>query len=124
MRKIAFPFAFLLLLVACGSSPEGTVKSFFRNVEAGKLDAAAELFSKSTLSKVSLDKLKQGLQRSTREIDEKGGISKIEILDSKIIGEVAEVKVKLHYGDGTDDVESMDLIKEDGRWKLQPGADK
>lgn len=125
MRHVAFFLGVVLLLAGCGGgSPQSTVKEFFRNVEAGKLDDAAEMFSKATLSGISLDKMKQGLQQSTREIDSKGGISKIEIVDHKTIGEVAEVTVKIRYGNDTEEVENLNLVKEDGDWKLQAMGDK
>ncbi len=125
MKNIAAILGVALMLVACGGgSPQGTVKDFFRNVEDGKLEEAAGLFSKATLSTVGLEKLKQGLQQSTREIDGKGGISKIEVLEHKTIGEVAEVSIKIFYGNGTEETESMDLILENGQWKLQPSGDK
>lgn len=125
MKKLVMALGITLILASCGvGGPEATVKSFFKHVEAGRLDDAAQLFSKATLATLSLEKLKQGLQESTREIDEKGGISKIEVLDSKTIGEVAEVKVKLIYGNEAEKTESLDLIKENGKWKLQPSGDK
>lgn len=59
---------------------------------------------------------------ATREIDAKGGIDKIEIVEEKIIGEVADVTVELHHGNDTTKREKVSLIKQDGHWKLQSGG--
>jgi len=39
-------------------------------------------------------------------------------MDENITGETAWVTVEITYGDGSSETDSMDLIKEDGRWKI------
>lgn len=112
--------AVALLASACfGGGPVATVKAFYERVEQGELDEAVELFSTTLRSQIGDDKLKQGLQSATREIDQKGGVAKMKILEENIIGEVADVEVEITYGDGSSETTKMSLIKEDGRWRLQ-----
>ena len=122
---LAFLLPSLLLGLALFSTgcfstgPADTVEQFYRNVEKGKLDDALELVSDSALSQLPAEKLKQGLQQATRDIDSKGGIDDIEILSEDIIGDTAEITVKITFGNGDSDEEDCSLIKEDGAWKLQ-----
>lgn len=110
-----------ILIAGCSAtSPSDVVKEFHSRIEAGELESAIEFLSSGTLSRVSPDKLKQGLQQTTRQIDSKGGIKKIEIVEEKVIGETAEVTVKIYFGDGTEHTDRSSLIKEDGKWRIQP----
>ncbi len=113
----------LVCTTACsGGSPSGTVEEFYERVEAGKLDGALELLSNQARSQVTNDKMKQGLQEATRQIDSKGGIKKIKVIEEKVIGETAEVNLKIIYGNGTKETDQSSLIKEDGKWRIQPSA--
>lgn len=110
-----------LLAGACARGPAQTVESFYRHVEDGELDAAIELISQGTLSQLGEDKMRAALRQATQDIQEKGGIDKIEVVEEKTTGEVSEVTVVIHYGDNSTSRESVDLVQEDGDWRLQPG---
>ncbi len=113
----------LVCTTACsGGSPSGTVKEFYARVEAGKLDATLELLSNQARSQVSSDKMKQGLQEATRQIDAKGGIKRIDVIEEKVIGETAEVNVRITFGNGSEETDQSSLIKEDGKWRIQPSV--
>ena len=77
-----------LLLVGCGAAgPADTVEDFYTYVEAGEVDAAADLFSDQITALIPRDKLKTGLAEQTREMKEKDGISSFEVLSEDITGE-------------------------------------
>lgn len=109
-----------LLLGACARGPAGTVESFYRHLEQGELDAAIELVSDATVSQLGEDKLRVGLREVTQDIQDKGGLDEIEIVEEKTTGEVSEVTVVLHYGDDSTERETIDLVQKDGAWKLEP----
>lgn len=123
-RLLLTVFTALSLSACFGGGPADTVEDFYRHVEQGELDDAAELMSKSVVSQVGIDKLKQGLQQATRQVDAKGGIREIEVVEEKVIGEIAEVTVKITYGNGDEVTEKSSLIEEDGRWRLQSSGTK
>jgi hypothetical protein len=111
----------LILLVACaGNSPSGTVKAFYAAIDQGKTDEALSFVSEQTLAMISKDKLRAGLQGATRKTLAKGGLKNVEITDEKAAGDVATVTAVLKYGNGTEERETLQLVKEKGSWRLQP----
>lgn len=123
MKNLFRLIPLLLLTVACfASGPESTVKRFYGAIEDGEIDKASELLSSRILGMLGPDKLRQALSKQALEIKKKGGIKSLDILEMNEVGEVAEGKVKITYGDGTESTEDVKLIKEEGKWKLD--ADK
>lgn len=123
MKNLFRLIPLLLLTVACfASGPESTVKRFYGAIEDGKIDDASELLSSRILGMLGPDKLRQALSKQALEVKKKGGIKSIDILEMNEVGEVAEGKVKITYGDGSESTEDVKLIKEEGKWKLD--ADK
>lgn len=121
-RLLTLLFTTILLAGCFAKGPSDVIESFHTRVEAGKLDSAIELLSSQTRSQLSPAKLKQALQKTTQEIDSKKGIKKVEVIEEKIIGETAEVTVKIHFGDETELTDKNSLIMEDGEWRIQPTA--
>lgn len=112
--------ALLAGLLACGArGPAVTVQTFYRAVEDGRLDVAVDQLSSSMVDTMGREKLKTALREMTKQVADKGGIDRIEILTEEVTGEVAEVAVRVTYGNGTTDEEEVDLAKEDGEWKIQ-----
>ncbi|MEM9291864.1 MAG: DUF4878 domain-containing protein [Acidobacteriota bacterium] len=112
-------------LVACGGGgPEGTVKGFYKDLEAGKIESAAERLSPKTTQSFGVEKTTELLRQGTRDIADKGGIEKIEIVESQVLGEIATVKVAVTFGNGTTDNNELDLTQRDGRWVIEPSMDK
>lgn len=110
----------LVVLTGCGSSgPSDTVEDFYRSVEAGKPDQAISLLSSTLINNMGEDKLKQGLVQQTKVIKDKGGITSIRT-EEEVIGDTAEVKAEVTYGDGETQSETVTLAKEDGNWKITP----
>lgn len=109
------------LLAGCSlfsSSPGKTVEKFYRAVEAGEIDTAAGYLSNKVLQNLGYEKLKQGLTQQTRNINDKGRIRTIEITNEDIIGETAQVTVKVTFGNGETTTEKINLVKEEGDWRI------
>ena len=114
-----------LAVVGCGApGPADTVAHFYRHVEAGEVDAAADLFSEQITALITREKLKTALAEQTREMKDKGGIASIEILSEEITGEVADVRIRVEYGNGETEEQDIHLTEIDGAWKLAPEMDK
>ena len=114
-----------LAVVGCGASgPADTVEHFYRSVEAGEVDAAADLFSDQVTALINREKLKTGLAEQTREMKEKGGITSFEILSEDVTGQVADVRIRVEYGNGETEEQDIHLTEIDGEWKLAPDMDK
>ena len=119
----ALAIAILLLAgISCQyffAKPSGTVKSFYLKIEAGELDAVIGLLARSSPMKMlGDDKLKAALAQQTAEIRKKLGISSFTIRDEQVKGETAVVKGTVHFKNGTADDFEMNLVKEDGAWKI------
>jgi Domain of unknown function (DUF4878) len=113
-------FAGAILAWACaGRSPSSAVKAFYKAVANGETNEAIALFSKQTIATVGKDKLRAGIQEATRNALAQGGIQELQITDEKIAGDVANVTVLIKYGNGTQESEEVQLVKEIG-WRLQP----
>lgn len=123
MKKLLSLLPCLLLAVAClASGPEATVKRFYSAIEDGEVDKAAGLLSSRIVSLLGEDKLRKALSEQALEIQKKGGIKSINIDEMNEVGEIAEGKVTITFGDGSTKTDTVKLLKEDGKWKLD--ADK
>lgn len=110
----------LLFLAACGNSPRSAVKAFYDAVEEGRVEDALKMVSSQVTSSIGIDKTRAALQSATREIHDKGGLKSLDIVKEDVVGEVAEVEVRIHYGNGTEETEKVKVVKENGEWKIQP----
>ncbi|MBA3531379.1 MAG: DUF4878 domain-containing protein [Ardenticatenales bacterium] len=112
-----------LLMTGCGffaSGPGQTVENFYRSVEEGNLDDATALLSSRLVSTIGASKIKQGLAQQTQTIKDKGGIESISVDSEEVTGEIAQVTTTITYGNGETGTETVNLMKEDGSWKLDP----
>lgn len=110
-----------LFLIACGGvGPGATVKQFYTLVEAGKVNEAMDLMAPGIKDMMQALGGAAVFGEGTKEIKEKGGIKSIDILKEEITGEVAEVEVRIEYGDGSSHTETMQLTKVDGKWRISP----
>jgi hypothetical protein len=111
----------MLSALACGlsSGPGSTVVNFFRAIEKGEIQEAKSYMSSSTLQTLGTDKWDVALAQLTQEISNQGGIDKIKITEEDTTGDISKVTAQITFGDGSVETSVMDLIKEDGQWKLQ-----
>jgi len=123
VKRLLLLLPSLLLAVAClASGPEATVKRFYNAIEDGEIDKATEMLSSRIVGMLGKDKLHKALSEQALDIKKKGGIKSLKIEEMNEVGEIAEGKVTITFGNGSTETEDVKLIKEDGKWKLD--ADK
>lgn len=101
-----------------GQGPGAVVKSFLYAVDKGRTDAAMDYISVRVKAQLNPEKMKAGLQSQTQDFKAKDGIDSIEVLQEKETGDVADVSVRVTYGNGTTEIKVGKLVKEDGAWKI------
>jgi hypothetical protein len=120
----------LLTLVSCGegglgsSSPGDVVKISAGNIADEDYDALVTLYVNKNgepLSKEEQDKIKTIMPEVKKEIDKKGGLSEVLILNETISedGKTATVKTQLVFGNGEkSDEDTSKLLNVNGQWKI------
>lgn len=118
----------ILSMIACssGSTPGAAAKKYVGYMQAGDYEKFVEgiAFPEET----SAEELQQAKdmyvamfkEKGDKEIQEKGGVKDIEILSETIAedGKTAVVEVKMIYGNGETDTDKMDMILDNGNWKI------
>lgn len=98
------------------NSPSATVKTFFEAIEKGEYSKMIDYISSYTLMSEPFSV--QDFNKIKKEMNNEGGIKKIDIMEEKIEGETAKVCYSIEYGNGSTDGRCNYLIKEEGVWKL------
>lgn len=111
-------FAFVFFQCGSSSGPGDTMREFFSAVEKNNVEAASELLAPDVKAMLGDKKLEKAIGEKSKEITEKGGISKIEITEEKIEEDTANLKFKITYGNGTTKEDKGKLQKVDGKWKI------
>jgi len=106
--------------VACNYSgkPSTVVEDLGRTLERGDTDKALSFFSTGLVNKLGIASLKANLVQSTTELKEHGGIKSIKVLSDDEVGDLAEVRVEIHRGNGDVTKARYKLVKEQGAWKI------
>lgn len=115
----------MVLLASCGlfkPGPSTVVKTFYHDVEAGKIEEATKLFSTQAVQTFG-SKLTSVMSEQTRMIEKKGGIKSIDTKEN-ITGDLAKVDYTVTYGDKSVEKGRIDMIKENGDWKMQISPSK
>ena len=110
----------IAMMASCGlakPSPSNVVKTFFRDVEAGKIQKATNFYSDELFQRVERNRVFSILSRQTRVMEQKGGIKSIDTTEN-ISGDLAKVKFVLAYNDDSTEKGIMDMIKVNGHWKM------
>lgn len=102
-------------LFSFGDTPEKAVERFFRSLESGKPQEAAELLYSGEIPK---EKLGVMLAASSAEIVKRGGISRIENEDLGGGDNTRRLRNKITFNDGRTETKVVPLRKVDGRWRL------
>lgn len=122
-RVILAAIVLLLANLSCGifsKSPENTVKSFYKALDKGEVDEALGYLSMETTQTLGYDKWRAALIDASRQTSMEGeGIKQIEILESDVNGDIAWVRVEVRYENGTSEVTTLDLVKENDEWKIE-----
>ena len=100
------------------SGPGKTVEKFYSAIEKGEIDNAIGFMSSSTTSTFGEDKMRLFMNEGVKQIKEKQGIKSIKIDSEEITGDTATVNYTITYGDETTENDTLDLIKEEGQWKI------
>ncbi len=130
MKKMSLVlgFVFVSLMVfttSCGSSssPSDVVKSLSYDMESGSTDKviAAVYNEGKEISDKDKEKFGALVGMAKEQIEKKGGIKTIEIVEETISedGTEATVKTKTTYGDDSNDEGTTNLIMVDGNWKIK-----
>jgi hypothetical protein len=112
-------------LAACGlfkPGPSQVVKEFYHEVEEGKINDAMKLFS-AQVTQTFGSKLTMAMSSQTSQIKKKGGIKSIDTKET-VTGDLAKVEYTVKYGDNSEENGVIDLIKEQGDWKIQFNGNK
>lgn len=108
----------LLMLSACGTGgPEDTVKGFTKDVSANEIAAASEQLDPQ-LRQMGGPKILAGLSRTHDDMEKKGGLKSIEIVDKAIENDHGTVTTKISYGNGTSETSKANVRKVDGKWYI------
>ena len=118
-RRWALILALPLLFHGCAwlRSPERTVTSFLSAAGKGEIDTAMGLLSSRTLA-LGEAKIKAGLQKYASDVAEKGGLQSAAAENVVVNGQVATAVGISTFGNGTVSREKVQLLKEDGAWKV------
>lgn len=112
-----------LACAACSSGPEDVVSDYYKAVSKGDIDKAVSYFASSGVNKdekAAFDaKLKMIIGELKKEIDAKGGLDSVDILKTTEDGKDSmHVEYKLKFKNGTEKIDTLPLVKEDGGWKI------
>jgi hypothetical protein len=114
-----FAISILLMAGGCsGSSPSRTVKDFYGAIGRGDVETATAQMASRVIDQVGLNKLQQSIEFQVQAVEQAGGIKSVKITDEQIFDDAALVTTQVDFGDGTSATETVQLVKEDGRWKI------
>jgi hypothetical protein len=131
MKKLMFAFliaCFAMVVTSCAdNSPEGVVTKAAKFLQEKDYKAYVDLFQfKDESDAEKVKEKKAGIVQMLTEKAEKNPedmtFKSFEIVEKEIGENSAKFKVKFIRENGTEKIQSMDLIKnEDGKWKLDAG---
>ena len=117
-----FIFAALLFLIGvigCGSAsgPADVAKDFMMKI-ADNDKSAIDHLSPQLIQALWKEKLEKGIEKESESIKKKGGIKSIEVEEETIEEKTARLKLKITYVDGSSKNDNVNLLLEDGKWKI------
>ena len=116
--------ALALLSGACSGgggvgSPDSVVQEFYAQVNDGEA-GAVEYYDASTRAMFEDPEMAgdNAFVEWTRSESRQGTIQEVEILDSSVEADSAEVSFRVSYADGSSRDAAVSMTREDGIWKL------
>lgn len=100
------------------NTPGKTVERFQRHLAAGEVESAINLLSRDITNNISREKIRFALRQGVKDIQDKQGIRQLTVTRENIVGDTASVSYTLTYGNGTQESQTVALVKEQGQWKL------
>ena len=116
-----------LLVTSCtSSSPGDAFKNYMELVKKKDYKTLAQGFaideSQTPEQQAQATEMIEGLltEKADKAIAEKGGLKDVQVLEEKISedGNTADLKVKLIYGNGTEDETAQQMVKQNDQWKM------
>lgn len=105
-------------LTGCARSPESTVEHFYKSVAEGELNEAQNALSQQVVGLLGPQKLNAALAQESERVMKCGGIKSIDVqLEGQGDFRVGNAEIT-YKGDCPAKREKVNLIKEDGDWKL------
>lgn len=128
LAKLVFIALCAVFLAACGSNePKDVALSFEKAMIDGdvkKVMSQLYLVKKGDTPLTDADKqaIEGKLMMMTGEVKNKtqarGGFDKVEFIEETVGENEAQVKVRLHFKDGSTSDDKVYLIKNDGKWQV------
>jgi uncharacterized membrane protein YvbJ len=114
----------LIFLLVSGDddSPAKAASEFLWALEQGDVENAKGMMSSKLRKLLDDRKFNLVLTRNREVAEQRGGLKSIEVLQEAINQDAAIVQLKLLYGDGYSDEQSIKLVREGDDWKIS--ADK
>jgi len=109
--------AFFICSCSTQNNPSDVVEDFLLKIEK-KNNNAIEHLSPEIQNALGKDKLNRAIEKSYEDIQSKGGIKSINIIDELIENDDAKLKVEIVYGNSSTKTEDIKLNKIDGKWKI------
>ena len=129
MKRLVALFAGIVAMfaVSCSQAPAtpgDAVVEIYQMIIDGQYEAAAARFYVDKEDPADVEEFRSFLtslftEKLAPKLQEKGGISNVEILSETLSedGKTAKVSVKLTYGNGTEETEDVDMVyTEAGEW--------
>lgn len=117
-----------LFMTSCSStsSPSSAFKSYMAKMQSGDYKGCAQGFAidetKSPEQNAKAIEMIEAMlaDKGDKAIKEKGGLKDIEVLEETISedGNKATLKAKFTYGDGTEQENTQEMVKQNGEWKM------
>ena len=132
MKKVllfAMSLALLVVMNSCGSeksaTPADAAKECVELMKNGDFETLVNnLYFGDEVSAEKVEQTKNmivamGNEKVTKKIEKKEGITSYEVVEETIAedGQTAKVKIKINYGNGSDEIDKYDLQLVNGEWK-------
>ena len=131
MRKciyLSFVMLCVTLIVGCssGNTPGAAAKKYAGYMQSGNYEKFVDGIAFS--DEASAEDLKQAKdmyvamfkEKGDKKLQEKGGIKSIEVASETIAeeGKTAVVELSMTYGNGETDTDKVDMVLDNGNWKM------
>lgn len=123
MKKLLGALAVALCLVGCGKGPDKAALNFFEALRDSDFTKAAEYAAKDTKPMINM-MAAMATDPKFKESNEANELKGVEfkVLETKVDGDTAKVKMEAKK-DGKAEAQDIDLVKEDGEWKVKMKKD-
>lgn len=123
MQKYRVPLVLsaAFVLFGCSASPESTIELFHNAISKGDISGAKSYMSNQVIQMIGDGAVSSALAEGTEEIKKCGGLESVKS-DLTGEGEARSGSVTLYYkgSECKPAIHKVRLIKEDGRWKIEP----